>query len=66
MAAVWPRCLALGLRSARGGATGALQAYYAVPEYEDFTAAVDLAQTEVSTNFNILELRQHLRKASNF
>ncbi|XP_072941472.1 tetraspanin-11 [Epargyreus clarus] len=47
LAAVWPRCLALGLRSARGGAVGALQAYYAVPEYEDFTAAVDLAQTEL-------------------
>ncbi|CAG5009557.1 unnamed protein product [Parnassius apollo] len=43
LAAIWPRCV--GLQSARGGAVGALQAYYAVPDYEEFTAAVDLAQT---------------------
>lgn len=46
LAAVWPRCL--GLQNARGGAVGALQAYYALPDYEQFTAAVDLAQTEVT------------------
>ncbi|KAL4703411.1 hypothetical protein ACJJTC_011200 [Scirpophaga incertulas] len=44
-AAVWPRCL--GLQNARGGAVGALQAYYALPDYEQFTAAVDLAQTQL-------------------
>ncbi|XP_014355751.2 CD82 antigen [Papilio machaon] len=44
-AAVWPRCV--GLQSARGGAVPALQAYYALPDYEDFTAAVDLAQTQL-------------------
>jgi hypothetical protein len=42
---VWPRCL--GLNNASGGAVGALQAYYALPDYEQFTAAVDLAQTKV-------------------
>lgn len=46
MTVVWPRCL--GLQSARGGAVAALQTYYAVPEYEQFTASMDLAQTEVS------------------
>ncbi|GBP69726.1 hypothetical protein EVAR_79961_1 [Eumeta japonica] len=45
LAAAWPRCA--GLASARGGAVGALQAYYALPDYEHFTAAVDLAQTEL-------------------
>ncbi|KAI5641963.1 tetraspanin family domain-containing protein [Phthorimaea operculella] len=45
VAAVWPRCV--GLQSAAGGAVGALQTYYAVPDYEQFTAAVDLAQTEL-------------------
>ncbi|XP_068628077.1 tetraspanin-11 [Battus philenor] len=45
LAAIWPRCV--GLQSARGGAVGALQAYYAVPDYEEFTAAVDLAQTHL-------------------
>lgn len=45
IAAIWPRCL--GLQSSRGGAVGALQTYYALPDYEDFTAAVDLAQTEL-------------------
>lgn len=49
VAAVWPRCE--GLQSARGGAVGALQAYYAVPDYEEFTAAVDLAQTHVSSAY---------------
>ncbi|XP_063530462.1 CD151 antigen [Cydia strobilella] len=44
-AAAWPRCA--GLQSARGGAVGALQTYYAVPDYEHFTAALDLAQTEL-------------------
>ncbi|XP_041973402.1 tetraspanin-17 [Aricia agestis] len=44
-AAVWPRCF--GIQSARGGAVGALQSYYAVPDYEEFTSAVDLAQTEL-------------------
>lgn len=43
---VWPRCA--GLQSARGGAVAALQAYYAVPEFDQFTASVDLAQTEVT------------------
>ena len=46
IAAIWPRCL--GLQSSRGGAVGALQTYYALPDFEHFTAAVDLAQTEVS------------------
>ncbi|CAB3224997.1 unnamed protein product [Arctia plantaginis] len=45
IAAIWPRCL--GLQSTRGGAIGALQSYYALPDYEHFTAAVDLAQTEL-------------------
>ncbi|RVE48418.1 hypothetical protein evm_006979 [Chilo suppressalis] len=45
IAAVWPRCL--GLQNARGGAVGALQSYYALPDYEQFTAAVDLAQTQL-------------------
>ncbi|KAG7305405.1 hypothetical protein JYU34_009474 [Plutella xylostella] len=45
LAAVWPRCV--GLQNARGGAVGALQAYYGVPDYEQFTAALDLAQTEL-------------------
>ncbi|KAL0883808.1 hypothetical protein ABMA27_015898 [Loxostege sticticalis] len=45
IAAVWPRCL--GLQNARGGAVGALQSYYALPDYEQFTAAVDLAQTHL-------------------
>ncbi|XP_037301351.1 tetraspanin-9-like [Manduca sexta] len=45
IAAIWPRCL--GLQNARGGAVGALQTYYAVPDYEQFTASVDLAQTEL-------------------
>lgn len=47
-AAVWPRCY--GVAGARGGAVGALQSYYAVPDFEHFTAALDLAQTEVNTN----------------
>lgn len=47
IAAIWPRCL--GLQSSRGGAVGALQTYYALPDFEHFTAAVDLAQTEVSS-----------------
>ncbi|XP_059060242.1 CD151 antigen [Achroia grisella] len=45
LVALWPRCL--GLQSSRGGAVGALQSYYALPDYEHFTAAVDLAQTEL-------------------
>ncbi|XP_049865369.1 tetraspanin-1 [Pectinophora gossypiella] len=45
VAAVWPRCV--GLHSAAGGAAAALQAYYAVPDYEQFTASVDLAQTQL-------------------
>ncbi|XP_053599610.1 CD151 antigen [Plodia interpunctella] len=45
LAAIWPRCL--GLQNAQGGAVGALQAYYALPDYEHFTAAVDLAQTQL-------------------
>ncbi|KAJ0179261.1 hypothetical protein K1T71_004973 [Dendrolimus kikuchii] len=45
IAAIWPKCL--GLQSSRGGAVGALQAYYALPDYEQFTASVDLAQTEL-------------------
>ncbi|XP_021204850.1 CD151 antigen isoform X1 [Bombyx mori] len=45
LAAVWPRCL--GLENARGGSVGALQSYYAMPDFEQFTASVDLAQTEL-------------------
>ncbi|KAM3968358.1 tetraspanin 68C [Aphomia sociella] len=45
LVAIWPRCL--GLQSSRGGAVGALQSYYALPDYEHFTSAVDLAQTEL-------------------
>ncbi|CAH2091858.1 unnamed protein product [Euphydryas editha] len=45
VAAVWPRCY--GIQAARGGAVGALQSYYAVPDYEYFTTAMDLAQTEL-------------------
>ncbi|XP_060800578.1 tetraspanin-33 [Amyelois transitella] len=45
LASIWPRCL--GLQNAHGGAVGALQTYYALPDYEYFTAAVDLAQTEL-------------------
>ncbi|KAJ8726919.1 hypothetical protein PYW08_015316 [Mythimna loreyi] len=45
IAAIWPRCL--GLQSSRGGAVGALQTYYALPDFEHFTVAVDLAQTEL-------------------
>ncbi|XP_073963632.1 uncharacterized protein [Choristoneura fumiferana] len=45
VAAAWPRCA--GVDSARGGAVGALQTYYAMPDYEHFTAALDLAQTEL-------------------
>ncbi|XP_052737965.1 tetraspanin-17 [Bicyclus anynana] len=45
LAAVWPRCY--GVQAARGGAVGALQSYYAVPDFEHFTAALDLAQTEL-------------------
>ncbi|CAG9563591.1 unnamed protein product [Danaus chrysippus] len=48
-AATWPRCVGGGGApdGARGGAVGALQGYYAVPDYEHFTTAVDLAQTEL-------------------
>lgn len=46
LAAIWPRCF--GIQSTRGGAVGTLQTYYAVPDYEYFTSAMDLAQTEVS------------------
>ncbi|CAK1551707.1 unnamed protein product [Leptosia nina] len=45
IAAIWPKCL--GIQNTRGGAVGALQGYYGVPDYEDFTTAVDLAQTEL-------------------
>ncbi|CAH0717264.1 unnamed protein product, partial [Brenthis ino] len=45
LAAIWPRCY--GIQSFRGGAVGALQSYYAVPDFEHFTAALDLAQTEL-------------------
>lgn len=45
---LWPRCV--GLQNVRGGAVGALQAYYGVPDYEPFTTALDLAQTEVTAN----------------
>ncbi|XP_045492447.1 tetraspanin-17 [Colias croceus] len=45
IAAIWPRCF--GIQNTRGGAVGALQGYYGVPDYEDFTSAVDLAQTEL-------------------
>lgn len=47
VAAVWPRCV--GLQNAQGGAVGSLQAYYALPDYEHWTAAMDLAQTQVNT-----------------
>lgn len=67
LAALWLRCL--GLQSARGGAIGALQNYYAVPDYEPFTASVDLVQTEViPENFNsykyykaVIEYLRHFR-----
>ncbi|XP_069355247.1 tetraspanin-11 isoform X2 [Maniola hyperantus] len=45
VSAVWPRCY--GIQGTRGGAVGALQSYYAVPDFEHFTAALDLAQTEL-------------------
>lgn len=54
VAAIWPRCY--GIQSARGGAVGALQSYYAVPDFEHFTAAVDLAQTEVSANTSYITI----------
>lgn len=50
VAAVWPRCV--GLQSARNGAVGALQAYYALPDYESFTTAMDLAQTQVGIDID--------------
>lgn len=46
VAAIWPRCV--GLQNAQGGAVGSLQAYYALPDYEHWTAAMDLAQTQVN------------------
>lgn len=42
----WPGCI--GLQSARGGAVGALQSSYGIPGQEQFTAAMDLAQTSVN------------------
>lgn len=64
IAAIWPRCL--GLQSTRGGAIGALQSYYALPDYEHFTAAVDLAQTEVQLEYynmySVFEPSNHRRK----
>ncbi|XP_047522416.1 CD82 antigen [Pieris napi] len=45
ISAIWPRCF--GIQNTRGGSVGALQGYYGVPDYEDFTTAVDLAQTEL-------------------
>lgn len=60
-AATWPRCVGGGGAGdgARGGAVGALQGHYAVPDYEHFTTAVDLAQTEVDVvhlPFNCFEM----------
>lgn len=42
---VWPSCI--GLQEVRGGAVGALQEGYGLPGSEQFTAAMDLAQTLV-------------------
>lgn len=48
----WPGCV--GLAGARGGAVGALQAAYGVPGHEQFTAALDLAQTLVHYLFKFV------------